>query len=106
MNDTTTNEKEEGETLDVNVPHKQSSGPLIGIIIIVLVMALGGVYFWKTTLQERNDATTDEAVATEVEALKTQGTSDDINSIEADLSATDLDALNSELDSIGAELNL
>lgn len=82
----------------------KSSGPIVGIIIIVLVIALGGIYFWKTQIESRQDTPTDESVAADVATLTAQGTSDDVNAIEEDLTATDLDTLDAELNGIEAEL--
>lgn len=34
---------------------KGGSGPTVGIVIIVLLMLVGALHFWSTTLQSRID---------------------------------------------------
>ena len=59
-------------------PDKKSNGPLIGLIVIIIILVLGGVYMWqsnKDTLQKG------DAVGS--------GDSTELNTLEADLNATD-----------------
>ena len=85
---------------------QHSSGPMIGIIVIVLMLILGGYYFWSTKVDEVQQADTPTTIQPggETEAvvnqLEEQDSSDEIASIEADLNATDLEAIDSELDDI------
>lgn len=72
-----------------------SSGPLVGIIIIVIILILGGLYFWG---QKASEAT--------IEALETQSLSDEVGDIEADLDASGLGNLDREIGDIEAELGL
>jgi len=80
-------------------------GPILGIIIIVILIALGGLYYFTTGInnleqQEIQDETTpDEAAAT----LEVQGTSDDLADIEADLNASDFSNLDESVTSFDAE---
>lgn len=91
---------------------KKSLGPVVGAVIVVLVIIVGGLYFWGTQLnKEQGDAeiTAEEITAQAdpaLDALEQQGTSDEIADIEADLTATDLDGLDAELEQIENELNL
>jgi len=107
-------------------PATESTAPLNGIIIVILIFLLifilGGLYVWfsQLTLQDNDsdlpapaverptaednneqESTTAEAV---VEAQQAVSTSDEISAIEADLQATDLDNLDAELNAIDAEL--
>lgn len=80
---------------------KESHGALIGSIIIVIVLLVGGAFLIRATklnyeqaqknaeLQNQIDNPTDSAT----EALQTQGSTDDVDSIEADLNNTQLDAI-------------
>lgn len=89
---------------------KGSLGPIVGILIIVLVIAFGGYYFWTTQLKDRfmtDDMSADEILNQEDEALmelQQQGSSDEIADIEADLDATDLEGLDEEFDAVEEEL--
>ena len=91
------------------VEEKSPVGPIVGIIIILVILIIGGLYFWgqriSTTVDE--NLTPEEIIAetdTSLEALNQQGTSDAIVDIEADLNATDLGNLDAELQQIEAEL--
>ena len=69
-----------------------SAGPIIGIIVILGIVILGGLYFWG---QRGDDAATTES--TQTDSIDAQSTSDDTSSIEADLDSTDIDNLDAEL---------
>ncbi|MBX4198861.1 hypothetical protein KW800_01105 [Candidatus Parcubacteria bacterium] len=79
--------------------NENSVGPVVGVIIILAVIVLGGLYFWGT----RDNATdgVNQNVATpsgdSASAIETQSSSDDTSSIQ-----TDLDNTNTNLDT---ELN-
>jgi hypothetical protein len=90
-----------------------SVGPFVGIIIVILVIVLGGLYFWG----QRLDKSSNEPVIPEdtmtgspaeddsIEMLETQGLSDEISDIEGDLNTTNLDNLDQGLQQIESELN-
>jgi hypothetical protein len=80
--------------------NENSAGPIIGLVIILALIILGGLYFWN----ERGDmnpagtvpntASTNESITASIEA---QSNSDEIDSIQADLDSTETDSLDSEL---------
>ena len=104
-------------------PEKKRSmlGPILGVLIVILVLILGGLYLWGTTLKdepapivqpdivtptvEEDNVPTTSDVDGQVEALETVSASDEIDAIEADIESTNLDALDSELSDIDAELD-
>ena len=93
-------------------------GIILGVLIVLLVLILGGLYLWGSTMStgvletapeveqpapaENNEPanTSDDA---QVQALDTVSTSDEISAIEADIENTNLDELDAELDAIDAE---
>lgn len=96
------------------VSGERSVGPAIGIIVIIAVIVLGGLYFWGQRA-EREKATPAQTEATtsnqtsqtsgadaDIQAMNTQSSSDDVSSIEADLNSTNLSSLGSETTSINA----
>jgi len=83
-----------------NTDKDGSKGPAIGIVIIILVIVIGGLYIFTT--REREDVIPENDGVNE---LLSQDSSTELESIEADAAATDLDNLTSELDSIEGELS-
>lgn len=92
---------------------QKSMGPILGIVIIVILLVLGGFYFWGTQIKDKSQVQEAEITAEDIanqedtvlDNLNTQSASDEIGDIEADLDATDLESLDSELDAIDLELN-
>jgi hypothetical protein len=84
-------------------------GPLIGIIIIISLLIVGGLYLYGSqramapTDMPSGDQTMMETDPTLIK-LESQGTSDEVGAIEADLGATSVDAVDAELNSLEAEL--
>jgi len=79
-------------------PQKKSSvGPIIGIVLVILIIVLGGLYFWGKRLADNGDT----LPPLEEEPLST---SDEVSDIEADLDATDLESLDADAAAIEAEL--
>ncbi len=74
-------------------------GPLIGLIIILAIIILGGVYFWMSRgdrvnsdayqMENMESPATPEEQAAEVRAIEAQSSADDVGSIEADLNSYD-----------------
>lgn len=71
-------------------PEKKSIGPLIAVVIILVLIVIGGLYFLKERSVQNNLMPLE---TTSVESLEQQGTSDEIDSIESDLNATNLEML-------------
>lgn len=85
-------------------------GPMIGLIIILIVIVAGGLYFLMNrepltsqpeSLNNNNQTQTESATPPPTEeTINSQGSSDEVDSIEADLnsfSETDINALDSDL---------
>jgi uncharacterized protein HemX len=92
-------------------------GIILGILIVLLVLILGGLYLWGTTLQnipeiqevqrpadEENNEPESTTAEAQVQALETVSTSNEIDAIEADIESTNLDELDAELEAIDAEM--
>ena len=84
-------------------PAKKSMGPLIAVIVILVLIVIGGLYFLKIRSSQESyiPATQNDSIT---ESLKTQGSSDNLDSIEADLNATNLDNLDQGTADIEASL--
>lgn len=81
-------------------------GPLIGSIVIILIVIVGGLYFWGALITNKKaeirntDLLEEQADALEIEQAAQQSTSTDIGSIEADLNATNVDGLDGDISDI------
>lgn len=72
-----------------------SFGPLIGIIIIVALLAIGALYFFKKADLPNKSAVKGSMIKDAViNELSRQNSSDEIGAIKKDLSATSIEALN------------
>ncbi|MBI1974421.1 MAG: hypothetical protein HYS51_01000 [Candidatus Zambryskibacteria bacterium] len=78
------------QNTNMNQPSGSSSGPIVGIIIILIVIILAGLYFWGQRGSMPND-TNAENTEVSTESISTQSDSDDAASIENDLNNTDLE---------------
>ena len=63
-------------------PEKKSNGALVGLVVIIIILIIGGIYIW----QSNKKAT--EKVQNQIEAVTTQDATD-LNTIDADLQTTD-----------------
>ncbi len=78
------------------IEEHKSSGPLISVVVILILIIIGGLYFLKQRADQKsaipnidNMQQTDSVTA----SLKTQSSSDDLNSINADLKNTNVDSV-------------
>ena len=84
--------------------NKSGIGSIIGIVIIISIIILGGLYFWGKRIEESKlkealvsgNSQTVVSEQDETSAIKSVSSSDDLGSIEADLNATNLDNLGAE----------
>ena len=79
--------------------NKSSAGPVIAIVIVLAVIILGGLYFWGQR-DNATENTADAYLSGDTAAIKTQSSSDDVNSIEKDLNGTNVDSIGSDLNNI------
>jgi hypothetical protein len=101
-------------------PHSHI-GIIIGILIIVLMLILGGLYLWaevirtapqvpvvpeatRPTAEENNEPESTNAEA-QVETMQALSTSDELTAIRADLESSDVDGLDAELPTIDGIVN-
>ncbi|MEK7652547.1 MAG: hypothetical protein AAB334_01200 [Patescibacteria group bacterium] len=97
---------------EIEAPQTKSTGAIIGSIIIILVLIIGGLYFWGKQIVEKETqaSITPEQILSEtdtaLDSLKTQGSSNKVSDIEMDLNATGLNNLDKELQNIDTELGL
>jgi uncharacterized protein HemX len=87
----------------------KSVGPAIGIVVIILIVVLGGLYFWGQRMNTQTTEGTNTQTMSEPDQaltqMNTQSTSDDTAAIEADLNATNVNDLGNEVNDINAEAN-
>lgn len=95
--------------------HHSHVGPILGVLIIMLVLILGGLYLWGAMIAQNengalvervipnNEPETPRATA-DGQIMGTVSSSDELGAIEADLASTNLDSLDAELNQVETEL--
>lgn len=86
----------ENETIEVT-PKKTSWGALIGLIIILVLIVLGALYFGKERIKENKNLNLPPADETEI---LNQSQSNEVSDIEKDLEAVGVEDLDSELENL------
>lgn len=105
-------------------PNTPYLGIVLGILILILLAVLGGLYMWSKVLLQDSKHQPIPSISDEVqqtvpestepvndaqqvdeEVLPPLSTSDEIGALEADLDNTNLDEIDAELESIEAELD-
>lgn len=76
-------------------PQKKSNGALIGSIVVILILVLGGVYFWtvkmdKVSIDPNQQKALDQQEAAIIEADTALG------SIESDINTSGVETINLE----------
>ena len=94
--------------------HHAHLGPILGVLVIVLVLILGGLFLWGGFLAKtvppgqpnpiNNEPETLRA-QTDTQILGTMSPSDDLAAIETDIGSTNLDSLDTDLTAVDNELN-
>ncbi len=79
----------------VSQPQKQGSGPFIGILIVVVILIIGGIYFWKMNVQKKTAPAPYSGQSNETPAQADLNA--DVNNVGADLNATDFDTIDQGL---------
>lgn len=88
------------------------NGPILGILVIILVLILGGLYLWGSMLDSQNEVVETPIVNNEpetpraeadVEIMQTLSPSDELSAIEADITNTNLDTIDADIQAMDAE---
>lgn len=92
--------------MDTHPKNPESVGPVLGIVIIIAILVVGGIFAFTDRLN--NTAPTPEEIEASSDPsaleLTTYSTSTDIATLEAEAEATNLDNLDADLAEIEAEL--
>ena len=43
-------------------PEKKSNGAFVGLVVIINILVLGGIYIWQSSQKEKTDTNQDAAV--------------------------------------------
>lgn len=92
----------------VEAGEKSGVGPAMGAGIVIILLAIGALYFWSQ--QDDRTQPAPAAVAGDAEAARESwqapsGASDDAAAIEAELSATDMNAFEQSMNADAAAVN-
>lgn len=66
-------------------PEKKAGGAFVGLVIIVIILVLGGIYMWKVN----KDAAQNQTGQTQTEATLTEEDSNDLNTLEQEANVID-----------------
>ena len=99
MEPNTPNESNTQGPSAASMPAKSSSGPVVGSIVIIVLLIIGGLYFWMQEPRDTmsyppfipGDSTEDEAW------MQAASSSDEATAIEAELNATNMDAFETQM---------
>ena len=88
----------ENKTNDVSKKKGQQNetGPVIGSIIVILVVLVGGIYFWGSKIAKNN-----QTAGAENEAMSASA---DINSLDNIVNIKDLDNQDKEMDKLDRDI--
>jgi uncharacterized protein HemX len=106
-NQTNTPENSEPEVRPNLQPKEGGAGPIIGSIVIIVLIVLGGIYYWNTLSEDRGANQDGAQTQEEMDAQTSTSTlseSDEITDIETDLNTTEIDGLDQELEDIENEI--
>ena len=75
-------------------PEKKSNGALVGLVVIIIILVIGGIYLWQSNekAEEKKGEIQSENVTSE--------DSIDLDTLEQDLKTTDIDVGASVIDSV------
>ena len=101
-----------GQQTSTPMRSEKSIGPAVGIIVIIVVIVLGGLYFWGQRIEKQKEistpvtptettvadqpATNSQSSDATVQVMQKQSSSDDLTSIQTDLNATNMSTLGTE----------
>lgn len=71
--------------MEPNQIEQKSNGALIGSVIIIVILIIGGIYFWKASVERTSDS------------AEFSSESLDTSSMEADLNSLDMENLDSDI---------
>ena len=69
-------------------PEQKSNGALVGLVVIIIILVLGGVYLWKNSMKERAKLENTNI---------TSSNTDDSVDLNAEIDSLDLESLDSEI---------
>lgn len=80
-------------------PEKKSNGALIGLVIIVIILIIGGIYIWQTNTPATEESTLGE-VQTSTNSSVTTEDSADLDNLDKDLETVDTNIEASAINSV------
>jgi flagellar basal body-associated protein FliL len=96
------------------VTHDTKRTIALGVLIILLIVILGGLYLWGSLLvkQQGTDVTPTQTETVSIPSadldilrLNTMSSSDELGAIDADLESTDLESLDADIDLLEREVS-
>jgi uncharacterized protein HemX len=81
-------------------------GPVIGAIIVILIIVVGGIYFWSVQIEEsRPSEQSEEMIGGDQFSEPAEDPIEEANQIQKELDDLNLEDIDAELDAIDAEFD-
>lgn len=74
-------------------PEKKSNGALIGLIVIIIILIIGGIYIWQSSKNNVEKIQNSQAALTEQDAAALDALESDINTTDTNTNV-DANAIN------------
>lgn len=99
--------QDQPQTPEVSTPEEKSdAGAWIASVIIVVIIFIGGIYFWNNIKSVPiTDTDDDKEEMSEEVSSELPANDETIEDLETDLQSVDIEELDSELDEIDAEFD-
>ncbi len=110
------NESQNKDATPFSEARHSQVGPILGVLIVILIIILGGLYLWGSMLpKQENQARVERALpnyepettraVADRQIMDTTSSSNDLDAIYADLESTNLNDLDADLTQVEAEMN-
>ena len=74
-------------------PEKKSNGALVGLVVIIIILVIGGVYMWKSNKDTVNDTDVPTESVSTIDTTELDTLEQEINVADIDVGANMIDSI-------------
>ena len=74
-------------------PEKKMNGAMVGLIIIIVILVLGGIYIWQSKVKALPEGTLQGEVVSPEDEEELNSLENDLNSVDTDIEANVIDSV-------------